>query len=242
MAQNKFLHIYEILKARIANNYYSDTMLLPTEMTLVEEFNVSRNTVRRAIQKLNEDGLVYSVKGRGVVILESTKKDNMYVPLSNFQGFNTLHTNKKSESKSIVKSFSEIIIDEDLAERTSFDAGETAYFIERIRIVDGVRVMYDTSYFRANIVENLTEEIAHGSIYSYIRETIGIQIASAKTFLKVETANAKDMDYLDLEGNNCVGVAENLVYTDMGKLFEYTEIRFIPNKFVITNFAQNVND
>ncbi|MGO3609794.1 MAG: GntR family transcriptional regulator, partial [Enterococcus sp.] len=67
MAGAKFYPIYMKLKERIKNGEYEE--MLPTESVLTQEFNTSRNTIRRAILMLKEEGLVYSVKGRGVLIL-----------------------------------------------------------------------------------------------------------------------------------------------------------------------------
>ena len=50
---NKFRDIYDTLKNEINEGLYNDTMVLPTEMALIERFGTSRNTVRRAIQLLH---------------------------------------------------------------------------------------------------------------------------------------------------------------------------------------------
>ncbi|WP_295702363.1 GntR family transcriptional regulator, partial [Lapillicoccus sp.] len=41
---------------------------LPTERELLEEFQVSRTTVRQAIQRLIRQGLVYNVQGSGTYV------------------------------------------------------------------------------------------------------------------------------------------------------------------------------
>ena len=69
MPSVKFKDIYHILKNNIDNGKYDISMMLPTEMELVDKFNCSRNTVRRAINELSKDGYVKSVKGKGVIIL-----------------------------------------------------------------------------------------------------------------------------------------------------------------------------
>lgn len=95
MSMNKFETIYTVLKAEIIEGIYNDTMILPTEMSLTERFGTSRNTIRRAIQVLNDEGLVYSVKGRGVVILESTKIDQMFFRVGNWITVNKVDTKRE---------------------------------------------------------------------------------------------------------------------------------------------------
>ena len=52
--------------------------MLPSEAHLIEEFQCSRNTVRRAIQQLNQEGLVQSINGKGVVVLEQIPETDKY--------------------------------------------------------------------------------------------------------------------------------------------------------------------
>ena len=56
MPQNKYTQIYYVLKKRIESGEYPVGYLLPSENTLIEEFECSRNTVRRAIAGLVRDG------------------------------------------------------------------------------------------------------------------------------------------------------------------------------------------
>lgn len=67
MPNVKFKDIYHILKSNIDSGKYDNSMMLPTEMELVDKFECSRNTVRRAISELSKDGYVKSVKGKGVI-------------------------------------------------------------------------------------------------------------------------------------------------------------------------------
>ena len=53
------------LRERIESGAYPATSQLPTEAVLVEEFGVARDTVRRAVALLVEDGLVITSHGRG---------------------------------------------------------------------------------------------------------------------------------------------------------------------------------
>ena len=72
MPNIKFKDIYHILKNNIDNGSYDASMMLPTEMELVDQFKCSRNTIQQTILiRLSKDGYVKSVKGKGVIILES---------------------------------------------------------------------------------------------------------------------------------------------------------------------------
>ena len=53
------------LRAEILKNSYGDGVAMPTEVSLATQYNLSRQTVRRAFQELASEGLIYRVRGRG---------------------------------------------------------------------------------------------------------------------------------------------------------------------------------
>ncbi|WYJ88967.1 GntR family transcriptional regulator, trehalose operon transcriptional repressor [Enterococcus sp. 9E7_DIV0242] len=238
MAVNKFFDIYTQLKEEVREGIYNDTMLLPTELELVGRFKTSRNTIRRAIAQLNAEGLVYSVKGRGVVILETSKVDKVFFKTGNFHGLKELSNYNEISTSSKLIDFKELTVSEELAKVISFHEGERIYKISRLRVINGASMMYDTSYFKKSILGPIDEKIAAGSIYEYIDQKLEFKIVASKSIMKVVSAKAADFENLDLGENNCVGEIENIAYTDNGRLFEHTFIRYIPNEYVMVSFAQ----
>jgi DNA-binding FadR family transcriptional regulator len=54
---------------RIRSGHYPKDSRIPTESELTEEFEIGRNTTRRAVEVLRERGLVETVKTRGSYVL-----------------------------------------------------------------------------------------------------------------------------------------------------------------------------
>ena len=57
--------VFNELKSRIDSWKYSVNSFIPSEINLMKEFNVSRVTIRRAIQELELIGLVERIHGKG---------------------------------------------------------------------------------------------------------------------------------------------------------------------------------
>jgi GntR family transcriptional regulator, transcriptional repressor for pyruvate dehydrogenase complex len=62
--------IYHLLYGRISNGDYPSNQKLPPEKTLAEEFGVSRPVLRAALERLREQGLIYSRQGAGSYVRE----------------------------------------------------------------------------------------------------------------------------------------------------------------------------
>lgn len=61
----KYNLIAETIKQDITKGLYNQTMLLPTEQVLCDKFNVSRQTIRKALSILVSDGLIEKRQGSG---------------------------------------------------------------------------------------------------------------------------------------------------------------------------------
>ena len=57
--------VADYLRIIIDQNKFSSNTKLPSEIFLTKKFSVCRETVRLSIKQLEEEGLVYSVKGSG---------------------------------------------------------------------------------------------------------------------------------------------------------------------------------
>ena len=66
MPKSKYLLIYKDLKQKIEEDDFQYQELLPSENSLIQTYNCSRNTVRRDISQLVEDGYVQTMQGKGV--------------------------------------------------------------------------------------------------------------------------------------------------------------------------------
>ncbi|MEU8276474.1 GntR family transcriptional regulator [Microbispora bryophytorum] len=60
----KWEQIADVIRARIASGEYGPKFLI-SEVTLVQEFGVARDTVRKTMTALRAEGLIYTVRGLG---------------------------------------------------------------------------------------------------------------------------------------------------------------------------------
>lgn len=63
-----YRQIADTLRDRISSGVYRENELLPPELTLVDEFDVSRHTVRDAMKALVAEGLIERTAGRGTIV------------------------------------------------------------------------------------------------------------------------------------------------------------------------------
>ena len=72
-----YLQVEADIKNRILSKQYMPGDKLPTENELSAQYNVSKITIRKAIQNLSDEGYVNKVQGKGTFI--NFKKDKLYL-------------------------------------------------------------------------------------------------------------------------------------------------------------------
>lgn len=63
-----YKQVYTILKSRIANGELKPGDKIPTENELIQEYGVSRITIRAAISELVEDRVLERAQGKGTFV------------------------------------------------------------------------------------------------------------------------------------------------------------------------------
>lgn len=77
----RYAEIEQILRHRIVADYYSASGFLPQERELAQEFQVSRNTLRSALQLLSDQQLISKVQGCGTMVNRPVEKPGEYIVL-----------------------------------------------------------------------------------------------------------------------------------------------------------------
>ncbi|GAB6122081.1 GntR family transcriptional regulator [Dysgonomonas termitidis] len=67
--------IYDVLKNEIINNVYPFESYLPTESVLAEKYSVSRPTIAKVYNTLQDEGYVVKRPGMGTTVIYKTQKD-----------------------------------------------------------------------------------------------------------------------------------------------------------------------
>lgn len=224
--------IYRDLKEKIETNHFRYQELLPSENTLIQTYGCSRNTLRRAVSLLVNDGYVQTMQGKGV--------RNIYQPVAQtaftigeIESFRESALRNGHQPATKVLLFTELTIHEKQALYTGFEAGAVVYYIQRLHYLDDVPLILNHNYFLKEAVPDLTKEIAGQSIYQYLEQTLHMTIVNSKRIMTVEKMTEIDEKYLkmDVKDYNCVAVVSSQTYNSDGVMFEYTQSRHRPDHF-----------
>lgn len=232
MPKTKYELIYRDLKEKIEADEFPYQELLPPENTLIQIYDCSRNTVRRAIGKLVTDGYVQTMQGKGVRNIYRPVEQTAFT-IGEIETFRESALRNGQTPRTEVLLFTEITADASLSKRTGFPAGSELYYLQRLHYLDGKPLILNHNYFLKSAAPGLTPEIAANSIYDYLENTLHMTIVNSKRIMTVEKITEIDEKYMDLnvEDYNCVAVVTSSTYNSDGIMFEYTQSRHRPDYF-----------
>ena len=232
MPKSKYQDIYKNLKQKIENEEFQYQELLPSENSLIQIYDCSRNTVRRAISQLVTDGYVQTMQGKGVRNIFQPVEQTSYT-IGGIESFKESSARNHVVGRSEVLCFMDITADENIAKRTGFCAGTELFYLQRLHYLDNKPLIINHNYFLKDSVPGLTSEIAENSIYEYLENELHMTIVNSKRVITVEKITEIDEKYLHLNADdyNCMAVITSQTYNSDGTMFEYTQSRHRPDYF-----------
>lgn len=232
---NKYLSIYNTIVEQIKRGEIPPQTLLPSEHELTEQFSTSRETIRKALNLLSQNGYIQKVRGKGSIVIDISKFD---FPVSGLVSFKELAQKMGSKPKTIVNEFSLMKPDSNIRQQLHLSSKDLVWKVVRTREMGGEKIILDKDFLSKKFVPSLTEEICADSIYQYLETTLNLTISFARKEIVVEEPTIEDRTLLDLEGFHNIVVIKNYVYLDDASLFQYTESRHRPDKFRFVDFAR----
>jgi len=235
MQEKKFLNIYNELVSKIREKAIREGELLPPESDLCEHYQVSRETVRKALALLSRNGYIQKIQGKGSIVLDVSRFE---FPISGLTSFHELATHSEEEWQTAVNQLVLIKPDKKMRQVMNIEEDQILWKVIRSRMIEGETVILDTDYLLMDIVPLLTEDTCRHSIYDYLENELNLKIGFAKKQITVESSSEEDKRYLTLSNDASVVVVRSLVYLDNAQLFQFTESRHRADKFRFVDFAR----
>ena len=218
------------IKEDILSEKYKPNEQLPFEKELCEKYNVSKMTVKKALDLLVNDGLIIKRRGSGTFVKDITEKEiQRIIEKKQFSGLTTTSIGHKVTSK--VLEFKIINATKEIADILKIEEDEFIYFVHRVRYVDDKAVVIEKTYIPLNLIPGMKLADVIKSIYGYIKDKLGLNIQSAHSTVRAMKSDELDRKYLNLEKDEPILEVERVAYLDNGKVFEYSFSRHRYDKF-----------
>jgi GntR family transcriptional regulator len=185
-ASTLYARIEETLAAEIAQGEYRPGDQLPTEDALLQRFQVSRITVRRAIQNLVRRGLLEIRRGLGTFVLSP----RIEAELTKLTGFVEDMSAAGRKATARVISQDVVAASTRVAERLQLAKGTKVMQIKRVRLADGMPISLDETYLPLALGKQIVRnDLRLHPIFSLLEEEYGVPLVEADYELEAVIAS-----------------------------------------------------
>ena len=217
-----YFQIKEDIKSKIENGILKEGEYLPSEFKLMEQYGVSRPTIRQAIENLCQENYLEKQRGIGTIV----KSKNSRTPTRNLGAL--LNFNEEAREKSYT--FSTDVLDfcttpsnSALSEVFGNDV-PSFYRIKRLRYLNHTPAELVTTYIPTYLIENLQNyDLTSNSLFDILEREKGIHVDYAEKRLRAVNISKMDAVYLKVAPNTAVQFVHTVTYSTKGVPIEYSD-------------------
>lgn len=219
MPSPKYLEIQNLLLQRIKNGDYQEGQLIPKEVDLAEQLNVSRPTVRHAIRNLVQAGYLERRKKRGTIVTQTKIKQQFTHVI---ESYNTEIQNNGLVAKTQVLNFSTEKASDEVAEALTIKPNTEVYKLVRLRSADNKPVVFVVTYLPIAQLSDLQKiDFTHHSLYSELAKA-GLEITHVSRKIEVHPATEEEAQLLETDIKVPIFYFHTIGFTKDHRALEYS--------------------
>ena len=229
--------ISDWLKKEIENGVLTSDEKLPSENELSKKFDVSRVTVRRALQTLENEQLIYRCQGLGSFVTDQRTHQSFSI----LNDFTEELEGSGMEPSSKLISFEQIDIGDrkDLLSYLDIENKTVAVQLERVRLGDGEPIAYDITWmpiFYGQLIDGY--DLEQTTIFQILEDEYDIPIQKGCYRFEASMADDKLVKYLQVDPQTPLLLMNRISYTIGEKPVYYQKRYYRNDKMVFELMAE----
>ena len=218
-----YIQLQRQIQSLIESGTLGEGSYLPSERDLAEWLQVSRTTVKRAYDALREADVIASGHGRGGTVVKRTP--HVSPVMSRLKGFTQEMRELGMEPSTRLLGL-EVVRDRTIASLFGRPSNAPLLHVQRLRLGDEVPMSREMAWYDLSLAPGLESWNGTGSIYTYLEEHCGIQMAGAEQSIEAIFSTPLEMEAFGFrEPMPCLLIKRKSLDT-AGRLIEYVEGTF----------------
>lgn len=210
-----YFQLAELLENEIVNGRWAPGARVPSENELCARYQLSRTTIRQALARLEQEGLVSREKGRGTFVSDSRPRSWMIQSTEGFFGDELRRAGRSVSSRILRLDCREL--PRWASEALALPSGSEGVVVERVRSVDGLVALYVVNCLSLRTADAVMGLEPDESLYQRLLAHGGISLAGGRRSLEAVTAGPKLAKLLELKDGDSVVYIESVTWDESGR-------------------------
>lgn len=177
-----YLQLEELLLRRVSAGEWTPGVRIPTESELCDLYGVSRVTVRQALARLVQRGLLTRGRGKGTFVRDG----RLTASARSVSSFSKELDGLGMKPGAQILGIDRVQASEEVAAAMDRDPGTELFRLRRLRTADGQPIAVQTSLLVAEMFPGLDERVTdNSSLYELLRSDYGVGPVEATEIFRV---------------------------------------------------------
>ena len=211
---------------------------IPTEHELMEELEMSRGTVRRAIAALVEEGLLIQMRGRGTFVTHNHiihPSGNTLISFAESLRSQGIDFTTRVLRREVVPA------DEYMSSNLFVSVGKPVLLLDRVRYVDDEPIIYFESVINLSALPGLEEvDYEHESFFGYVESHYGKRIGHSNAQYAACVAGVERGEILGVSPEAPVLHLKQQIFLTDNTLIEWSNVWLRANRYIVNMVMQRV--
>jgi GntR family transcriptional regulator len=226
--------IADRLRRAIEHGEFKAGDALPSEAQLNDAFGVSRTTARAALDRLEQEGLIFRKAGKGSVVLDPKVEQ----PLSRLSSFAEDMRQRGLSASYVTYSVAMDLAPPEVAAAFTVEPGRLCAHITRLLKADGQPMGMSHSWISPDLLGDLTLPEATAldsrSLYDWLETTLGARIIGGTEAIEAAITDRRLSQQLDIPVGSAVLVARRRSHGSDQRPIEYAVVSYRADRYRFT--------
>ena len=169
---------------------------IPSERELMEMYQVSRITVRKAVDELVNEGYLYKIQGKGTYVKTDERSSNLFAITSCTE--DVVRMGMKPTKKVMVAEL--VYANAKRAKALEITQEERVFMLGRILFADQEPLNYTVTFLPEKLFPGIDRHsFDRESLYQVLQEEYGVRLTKARRTIEAILARDEVAEYLDIE-------------------------------------------
>lgn len=184
----KYYTVKLALLERIQSSELQPDDALPTETELIEQYDVSRITVRRALSELASEKYIYRVQGKGSFV-NGARGETVMCNAPHAENYARLIEHSGLVPKRVGLKSARIPCESADAAILGIRPGDPVLMVERIYYASGTPTIFISSVLNLEVLEGIEQyDLTKESIWHILHDDMGMQVLSKSRSIRAVSA------------------------------------------------------
>lgn len=227
-----YRQLYEILRKDIVEGERHPGDLLPSESELIDRFEVSRVTVRQAMDLLVQDGLVYRRRGLGTFVASPKIEQGLTQIIS----FSEDMRRRGFQAETAVLASYVMPAPQEIAEQLDIPAGEEIAYLQRLRLADGEPLSIESSYLVHRLCPGVLQgDYANEPLREALENKYDLRLVRATQVIRAIAASKEQAQKLAISPGDPLFFIERVSFSQYDRPVEFLQLAHRGDRYALYN-------